>query len=258
MANEASEASWKGSGFGQTAGVKPLQTEANALNLTEDQLRQQAEDRYRPTYDAEKASLNNQLTMLIKSQTDDSELLNKQYQQSINTMMGKLSKRGLSTGSLPNTTTAALDKFRNEVMDQRQQVYNTQRQGIENIQRTHESNYELNVQARMNEIRWNNQASLTSLLENIAKLQVSSYNDYIDYLLAKKNQHRGGGGGYGRRRRSYGSRSSTASSQSSSGSVPASFFSGNTTTTRKLTKSSGKRTIVTRGGPKDGIKLRVD
>ena len=256
MANEASEASWKGSGFGQTAGVKPLKTEANNISLDRDTLRQQAEAQYKPTYEAEKASLNNQLTELIKSQTDDSDLLNKQYQQSINTMMGKLSQRGLHVGSLPDTTAAALNKFRNEVMSQRQQMYDIQKQGVENVQQTLESNYDLNIEARINEIFQANLTSLTSLLQKISQLQTSSYNDYIQYLLAKKNQHRGGGGGgYRYRRRGYGSRSSSSSTATPNA------LSGNdfkVTPQRKLTKSSGRRTIVTRGGLRNGIKLRVD
>lgn len=231
MANETSEASWKGSGFGQSAGVKPLKTEANNITLDNDALRQQAEQQYRPTYEIETASLNNQLTALIKTQTDDSDLLNKQYQQSINSMMDRLSKHGLKIGSLPDTTTAALDKFRNEVMDQRQQVYNVQRQGIQNVQDTLEGNYELNIQARMNAIRQNNLTTLTSLLEQIAKLQVSSYTDYINYLLAKKRRSSGGGGGY--RRRSYRRSSGSGSSAAASSDVPSSYFSGGTKT-RKM------------------------
>lgn len=211
MADEISMASYQKSGFGESSGVAPLQEQVSKLSTDKAAIRQQAVERYQPTFEAEKASLNNQLTALIKSQTDDSELLNKQYQQSVNTMLGKLSKRGLSVGGLPDTTTAALDKFRNEVLSERQAVYGQQQTAIQNVQNTLEGNYELNVQARMADIEQSNLSSLTSLLENIAKLQASSYEDYIKYLLAKKKSSGGGGGG---RRRRYGGGGSSASATS--------------------------------------------
>jgi len=225
MASKTSMAAYEKSGFGQTSGVADLREQVQKLSTDEASLRQQAEARYNPTYQIEQTSLNNQLTALIKSQTDDSDLMNKQYQQSVNTMMNKLAERGLHIGTLPETTTAALDKFRNEVMTQRQALYNTQQQSIKNVQGTLKGNYELNIQARMNDIKQGNLQSLTGLLGQIAKLQTSSYNDYINYLLAKKRHSGGGGGGGGRR--SYG-RSSGSSSPATSNASPvsSSYFGG--------------------------------
>lgn len=254
MADKTSLASYNKSGFGKSSGIADLQEQVQKLSTDEASLRQQAEARYQPTYEAEKASLNTQLTALIKSQTDDSDLLNKQYEQSVNTMMDKLSKRGLHTGTMPETTTAALDKFRNDVMAQRQAVYNTQQQSIRNVQDTLENNYELNVQARMTDIKQGNLASLSSLLTQIAKLQTSSYNDYINYLLAKKKKSGGGGGGGGYRRRGGGGGALPEVPQQNN-SLPANYFGGST---KPAASAPKKKAIVTRGSTTSGIKLAYD
>lgn len=249
MADKTTMDAYSKTGFAESSGVADLQQQVSNLTLDEDALRQQAVERYTPTYEQEKASLNNQFTALIKSQTDDSDLLNKQYQQSVNTMMDKLAKRGLHVGSMPDTTSAALNQFRNEVMSERQRVYNQQQQGIQNVQQTLEGNYELNIQARMNDIRQGNLASLTSLLETISKLQTSSYNDYINYLLAKK--HSGGGGG-GRR---YGRRSgggTAAAPAASKSSVSSSYYKGSA----KQTKVPSRKAVSVRGTAK-GNTLRI-
>lgn len=199
MAKE-SMAAYNKTGFAASAGVSGLQEQAGQIKTDQASLRQQAEAQYQPTYEAEQRSLTNQLSALIKSQTDDSELLNTQYQQSVNTMMDKLAKRGLNIGTMPGTTEAALQKFHNEVMNQRQQAYQGQQDAIENMRGTLEGNYELNVQARMYENQNRALTSLNELLTNIAKLQASSFEDYINFLLAQKKKSSGGGGGSSRRR----------------------------------------------------------
>ena len=224
MADKTSMAKYETTGFAKASGVDSFKTEAAKLNTDSTALKQQAEAQYKPTYEAEQNSLNTQLTALIKSQTDDSELLNKQYQQSVNTMMEKIKARGLATGTLPQVQTDALKKFHNEVMDQRQAVYNVQRSGIQNVQKTLRDNYDLNIQARMDQNRDNTLQSLTNVLTQIAELQSKSFQDYIKYLLAK-NKKKSGGGGYGRRYRRYGGGSSGSSAETPSGGLPADYYS---------------------------------
>lgn len=205
MADKTTMQAYQKSGYAQASGVPELQTQANAIKVDPAGLKQQAEAQYRPTYEAQQKSLNTQLTALIKSQTDDSDLLNKQYQQSVNTMLEKIKARGLATGSLPQVQTDALNKFHNEVMTQRQIMYGVQQSGIKAMQDTLKNDYDLNVEARMATNRDNSLQSLSNLLTQIAKLQSSSYEDYINYLLAKsKRSGSGGGGGYGGRYRRYG------------------------------------------------------
>lgn len=203
MADKANK--YDSSAFAAESGVAPLKEQAAQLKTDPASLRQQAVEQYQPTFEVEQRSLNNQLTALIKSQAEDSDLLNKQYQQSVNTMLEKIKTRGLATGNLPQVQTDALNKFHNEVMAQRQTAYGVQRQGIQNTMDTLQGNYELNIQARMATNKDNTMSSLSNMLTNIAKLQNSSFQDYIQYLLNKKKaKGGGGGGGYGGRR--YGGR----------------------------------------------------
>lgn len=212
------------SGFGKSSGVAELQQQASQIKTDDVSLRQQAEAQYKPTYEAEQRSLQTQLSALIKSQTDDSELLNTQYQQSVNTMIGKLAKRGLNTGATPDATVVALDKFRNEVMTQRQAVYGGQQKALQRLSDTHKADYELNIQARMATNRSNALTSLNDLLTQIAQLQAGSYEDYTKYLLAKKKS-RGGGGGGGRRS-GYGSSGTTPNGVSANSGLGTGYFAG--------------------------------
>lgn len=221
-----------GTGFEQASGVANVQQQASQIKVDDASLRQQAEAQYKPTYEAEQRSLSTQLTQLIKAQTDDSELLNKQYQQSVNTMMSKLAKRGLNTGATPDATVAALDKFRNEVMTQRQAVYGAQREGVQRLSDTLKGNYELNVQARMAANRSSALSSLNDFLSLISQLQNASFGDYANYLMnsmdiynqrlqtdmqkmeldiqnAKNNRSSSGGGGGRRSSGGYGTTTTT-------------------------------------------------
>lgn len=224
MADESSFASYNKSGFAKASGVADLQTQASNIKTDQASLRAEAEAQYRPTFEREQQSVQNQLSSLIKAQTDDSDLMNTTYQQSINTMMSKLTKRGLNVGATPQATVDALGKFHNEVMTQRQAAYDTQRQAVQNVSDTLQNNYELNIQARVYDNINHALDTLNDLLAQIAKLQSSSYNDYINYIQAKSS---GGGGGGGRRRR-YGGGSSSSASASATASTGLSpnYFSG--------------------------------
>lgn len=230
-------------GFGKTDGDKGLKTTLEGIPTSDEALRTEAEAQYQPTYEIEKQSLSTQLTALIQSQSKDSELLNKNYQQSVNTMMGKLKERGIDTGTLPSSTEAALSKFYNETTAQRQIIYNQQQENIEQKQATLEGNYEQNILARMSTNRLNNLKSATQLLEQIASLQSTAFNNYTSYLLAKRAKHRGGGGGGGGRRyyggygyggyRRYGGggggSSSVAPATPAAPAISSSYFMGNKT-----------------------------
>lgn len=196
MADKTSMATYNKTGFAASSGVTELKGQLPNFPTGDAAVRQQAEAQYADTYAAEQDSLKTQLSALITAQNNDSELLNKQYEKSITTMMAQLEKRGLNVGGLPQAQTDALERFRNEVMTRRQKVYDVQRAGVQANLDTLRGNYELNVTRRMNDIRNRNLESVNSLLTTIAQLQSGSYQAYIDYLLSKRS---GGGGGGGSR-----------------------------------------------------------
>ena len=195
--------SYNASGFGQTSGVQELQGQVANYPTNDSALRQQAVDQYADTYAAEQKGFQTQISALIKSQADDSALLNKQYEKSVSSMMAQLQKRGMAIGGLPSSQTDALNRFRNEVMTERQNIYGTQKRGVEALQRLHTQGYEDNIRRRMTDNRNYNLEVTNNLLANIAELQSNSYQAYVDWLNAKEESRSGGSSGG--RRYSYGS-----------------------------------------------------
>lgn len=250
MADESSFATYNKSGFAKASGVADLQTKVGGMNTDQASLRAEAEAQYKPTFELEQRSLQNQLSALIKSQTDDSDLLNTAYQQSINTMMNKLAKRGLATGSTPGATTDALSRFHNEVMTQRQATYDAQKQAVQSMSDTLQSNYDLSVQARMYDNLNHTLTNLNDLLTQIAKLQTSSYTDYIKYLQSKSRSS--GGSGYSSR--SYGGASASTGDATSgtTGGVGSNYYSGgpitNATASAERTRMSTANRSLGGGG----------
>ena len=236
---------YSASGFGQSSGVADLQSYADTIKTDEASLRAKAEAQYRPTFELEQRSLTNQLSALIQAQTDDSDLLNQQYQQSINTMMDKLRKRGLAVGGMPQTTTAALQKFNNDVMDQRQAIYQTDRDAINAMTDTLNNNYEQNILSRMYDNQQSALASLNNILTQISQLQSSSYQDYVKWLTnEEKKQKASSGGGRRRtvRRRSSSSKKTTTTSSTKS--LASGYFGGTTSTGKNYGGGNGGRVSV--------------
>lgn len=243
---EDSMTSYQKTGFGESDGAKDLQKTLNGIATTQSKLRKEAVAQYANTYKIETESLTAQLNSLIQSQKNDSELLNKSYQQSVNSMMAKLRERGLDAGAQPHSTEAALHQYYDEVMDQRNVAYNVQKAAIKAKQKTLKGNYEQNIVSRMSQNRLNNLKSASELLTKIASIQSESYQNYINYLLAEQEQnearaarsHHGGGGGrryyrggyYGGRRyyggRNYYGRKSSGGGGGSSGGTTSTGSSG--------------------------------
>ena len=181
--------SYQNSGFGKSTGANVLQQETVNYPVDDATVNAQAKAQYKATFDIQQRGLSNQLSALIKAQADDADLLNKQYQQSVNTMMSKLAKRGLAIGATPQATTAALNRFRNDVMTERQATYNVQQSGVQAAIKASNDDFDLGVQARANQIRNNSLKSLNSLMTQMAQLQSSSFEDYVNYLLSKKKNN---------------------------------------------------------------------
>ena len=190
MADKTTMTAYNKTGFASASGVSGLKAEVSNLKTDDASLRQQAVDQYADTFKAEQQSLQSQLSALITAQNNDSELLNKQYEKSISTMMSQIKKRGLDVGGLPRAQTDALEKFHNEVMTQRHRLYDVQRSGVQAQVDTLEKNYDANITRRTYDIKNRNLKAVNSLLVTMAELQSGSYQDYINYLLAKQNKSR--------------------------------------------------------------------
>ena len=178
--------SYQNTGFGKSTGANRLQPETAKHPVDDATVNAQAKTQYQATFDIQQRGLSNQLSALIRAQADDADLLNKQYQQSVNTMMAKLAKRGLAVGATPQATTAALNRFKNEVMTERQTTYNVQQGGVRAAIKASNDDFDLGVKARANQIRNNSLKSLNALMTQMAQLQSSSFEDYVNYLLSKK------------------------------------------------------------------------
>ena len=188
MADKTSMASYNSSGFGQSSGVADVKGQLGNYATDDASLRAQAESQYAGTFDAQQKSYQTQIAGLIKAQSDDSGLLNQQYQKSMTSMMAQLQKRGLAVGGLPSAQNAALDKFRNEVMTQRRTIYGNQQDAVRASQKAHADSYEANVRSRMLDLKSRNLEMTNQILTTIAELQNNSYQAYIDYLLAEKSK----------------------------------------------------------------------
>lgn len=199
MADKTSMSSYNKTGYAGASGVSQLNAELKNYATDDASLRKQAEAQYADTYAKEQESLKTQLSALISAQANDSDLLNKQYEQSVSSMLSKLEKRGLNVGGLPQAQTDALSRFHNEVMEQRQTVYGVQQKAIKDTYGVLKNNYEANITRRMHDNRNHNLKMANELLTNIAELQSNSYQAYIDYLLAKKARSRRSSGGGSRR-----------------------------------------------------------
>ena len=232
MADNTSMGSYNKTGYAGASGVSQLKAELKNYATDDASLRKQAEVQYADTYAKEQESLKTQLSALISAQANDSDLLNKQYEQSVSTILSKLEKRGLNVGGLPQAQNDALSRFHNEVMEQRQTVYSVQQKAIKDTYGVLKSNYEANITRRMHDNRNHNLKMANELLANIAELQGNSYQAYIDYLLAKKARSRRSSGS----RRSYSSGVSTRPSstpQDTSSTLLADYYASAGATTKK-------------------------
>ena len=217
------------SGHKEASGTEALQNYQSSIPTSDADLRTQAEEQYKPTYETLNRSYADQLSRLIQVQSSDDALLNEQYNNSIASMTAQLKKRGLlPTTQLEAAQTAALNKHKNEAKDVRASIYNVQKALPEQQQALLQSGYEDAIAQRVSTNRASNIPLVSDLLGKLAELQQSSFEDYLNFLLAKKSSSGGGGGGYSR---SYG-RSSTQSAldtSSPTGNANGGDFSGGST-----------------------------
>lgn len=210
------------SGYNTASGTEAIKNYQSSIPVTDADLRTQAEEQYKPTYETLNRSYADQLSRLIQVQSTDEALLNEQYNNSIASMTAQLKKRGLlPTTQLEQAQTAALNKHKNEAKDVRASIYNVQRALPQQQQALLQSGYEDAIAQRVSTNRSTNIPLLSDMLEKLAELQQSSFEDYLNFVLQKG----GSGGGGSRRRYSSGSKSNTDTT-SPTGNASSSDFSG--------------------------------
>lgn len=228
--------SWLGSGYGASSNIAALQQQMAGYATDYDTLSQQATAAYTPTYNANLLALqqqietqlgayNNQLSGLNLSYDKQRRNLNAQYDQSNSTAMNALTKRGVGRSSIVGTTTAAIEGARGQALadveaaetDAYGDIYNNMSLAQNQYaasDRQLRNDYATQIESRINELRNTNQTAQTQLALQIAQLQQSSYQQYLNWYY-----NHGPGKKKSKSRSSSSSRSSGSSGSSSSSST---------------------------------------
>lgn len=215
MADATAFETYQKSSFGEASGVADMQAQLSNIPASDAALREQAVEQYADTYKTLDESFSRQLSALITSQANDEKLLNEQYNNSITSMLAKLQKRGLQvTAALPEAQTAALNQHRNDVMAFRQNIYRIQRELPEQKQNQLKTGYEQAIAQRVAANRATFIPMATDLLTSLSNLQFSSYEDYINYLQAKKAKNNSRRSGSSRRSGGSGNKAGNKSTNS--------------------------------------------
>lgn len=221
--------SWKSSGYGSAANIAALQEQMAGYATDYNTLSQQATAAYTPTYNANLLALqqqletqlggySNQLSGLSLTYDKQRRNLNSQYDQSLNSAMNNLTKRGIGRSSIVGTTSAAIEGARGQALDD---VGAAETDAYEDIysnialaqnqyaasDRQLRNDYAAQIESRINELRNTNQTAQTQLQLQIAQLQQSGYQQYLNWYYK-----------YGPGKKKSSSRSSKKSSSSSAGS----------------------------------------
>jgi len=215
MANKKpTYAGFQNSGYYNASNIAALQGLAGNYTTDRDALRAQAEAALRPTLDAQKLALNQQLENSLLSynnQLSGSEQnfdiqrrgMNTQYNQSLSQGLNQLGKRGLQRSSAVGTTIGSIEGARNQALndlgnkqtdfvnDLYNQIALARKQNGDSIAGL-DSGYATQLDARVNELYNTNTAALTQLQLQLGQLQGSAYQQYVNQLN-KQNKSSGGG-----------------------------------------------------------------
>lgn len=229
--------SWQSSGYGSAANIAALQEQMAGYATDYDTLSQQAAAAYNPTYNANLLALqqqletqlgayNNQLSGLGLSYDKQRRNLNSQYDQSLSSSMNNLTKRGIGRSSIVGTTSAAIEGARGQALadveaaetDAYGDIYENMTLAQNQYaasDRQLRNDHAAQIEARINELRNTNQTAQTQLQLQIAQLQQSGYQQYLNWYYK-----------YGPGKKKQSSKSSSKSSSSGSSSSTG----GNTST----------------------------
>ena len=200
------------SGYYSATNIATLQEQLAQYATDDATLRAQAEAQYKPTYDATRQSYQNQLNELMTGQQQQLREINLSYDKGLSTLNSNLLKRGLGRSSLVATQGVAMENQRAQAIADKTNEYLAQQNSINSQIQLLDASYAQQIEARINELREQNQTAATQLQLQIAELQ---YNGYLAYMAAK--QSRSSGSGSSSRSYSYSSGGGGGSSSSSGG-----------------------------------------
>ena len=192
---------YKQSSYYQNLGIDKLQEQLSGYQTDDATLRQQAEAQYKPTYDAELQALqhqtqqqiqgyNSQLAGLGSAYDQQRQQTNDSYNESILSASNALTRRGLGRSSLVATQGAYLENKRNQALSQinadQTAAVNAINEKIALLtdqaaqsEKLLAGNYASQIEARMNELKQQNQTAATNLQLQIAALQQEGYNAWV-------------------------------------------------------------------------------
>lgn len=198
------------SGYYQSLGLDKLQEQLAGYATDDATLRAQAEALYNPTYQTELEALRQQLALqqqAYKSQLEGMGLTydqqrratNQAYNESAVDLNNALTKRGLGRSSLVSTQGAYLENQRNTALGDIDANESAARNALlEKIsllidqaaqnERLLASNYAQQIEARISDLRQQNQSAATSLQLQLAQLQQQGYQAYQQQLMAEREQ----------------------------------------------------------------------
>lgn len=215
---------YKESAHDDATNVDEIEEVADDIMQTDEERRQTAINQYQPTYDMERlmaqqkteTTIQGLQNQIASTRFDYDKRLKETantYAQNLTTMLNNLNKRGLGRSSLVGTGSVAMGNAQNQALQQIMDEYQIKADGINSEIETATrhgaetlaqlgSSYAQQVEARMAELRQQQQTAYTELQLQIAQLQ---YQGYIDWLntparlgggkTPKKSSGGNGGGG---------------------------------------------------------------
>lgn len=207
-AEAATMEQYKASPYYQNLNIQQLQEQAAGYAMDDATLRGQAENLYKPTYDAELESIRQglatqnqaydaQKASLQQTYNKQREQTNQSYNESAVDLNNTLTKRGLGRSSLVSTQGTYLENKRQQALADIGTSESTAYSDIEakkalaaqqaaESEKRLSSSYAAQIESRITELRKENQSALTNLQLQIATLQQQGYQAYQDWLAQQK------------------------------------------------------------------------
>ncbi len=201
---------FKATPYYQSLGIEGLQQQLGSYQTDDAALRAQAENQYKPTYDAEVEALRQQLAQQVQGYENqragvDAEYdrqrqrTNQTYNESAVNLNNALTSRGLGRSSLVSTQGTYLENQRNQALGDidrdETNAINAINEKIALLtdqaaqsEKTLSGNYARQLENRVNELKAQNQSASISLQLQIAALQQQGYEAYQKWLLDNRAQ----------------------------------------------------------------------
>ncbi len=201
---------YQNSGYYQNLGIDKLQQQLAGYPVDDATLQQQAQNQYKPTYDAEMQAIQQQLALQTQgygsqiagmntAYEQQKRKTNQAYDESAVNLNNALTKRGLGRSSLISTQGAYLENQRNmalgDIDANQTAAINAINEKIALLtdqaaqrEQTLAGNYARQLENRVNELREQNRTASISLQLQIAALQQQGYEAYQKWLIDQRKQ----------------------------------------------------------------------